>query len=169
MTPRQLSDLMTSRLALRSACDSDCDTLRALLTDPLVRRYLCDNRTLTRDEVAVLLADTIAHGPAGMGMWLAYQADQMVGCLAIHPVSAGVVAYAPQLAGEVEPTIALHPSAWGRGLATEMLTAALTYAFERLGIDHLSAVVAEPNQASHRLMTRMGFTPTEITLGACHP
>ena len=136
-----------------------------LLTDPLVRRYLCDDREMTRDEVATMLADNIAHWPSGMGLWLINEGETAIGCVAIHPVAPAMVSFCPKLAGEVEPTIALKPASWGRGLAREVLAAVLDYGFERLELDHITAIVDQPNQASHGLMARVGFVPTEAMPG----
>jgi RimJ/RimL family protein N-acetyltransferase len=166
-----LPDLTTARLTLRAASAADLDALWRLLTDPQVRRYLCDDRILTRAEVQTILAQDIAHGPAGMGLWLLHDdAARVVGCVGLHPVSPDIVTHAPDLAGEVEPTIALAPGHWGRGLAAEALAAAVTYAFDTLALERLVAVVDEPNERSHRLMLRIGFTATGTTAsGPCYP
>ena len=166
-----LPALATPRLTLRPATDADLGALWRLLTDPQVRRYLCDNRVLTRAEVQTILAEDLAHGSAGMGLWLVRgHAEDLVGCIGLHPVSPEIVAHAPHLAGEIEPTIALAPDHWGRGLAAEALAAAVAYAFDTLGLERLVAVVDEPNARSHRLMLRIGFIPTGTTAtGPCYP
>jgi RimJ/RimL family protein N-acetyltransferase len=165
-----LPALTTQHLALRPATDADRDALWCLLTDPQVRRYLCDDRMLSHDEISELLAASRAHWPAGMGLWLLDDGEAEVGCVGLHPVTAGVVAHAPELVGEVEPTIALAPGHWGRGLAAEALAATLAYGFERLGLERLVAVVDAPNMRSHRLMLRLGFTATGTTAtGPCYP
>jgi RimJ/RimL family protein N-acetyltransferase len=158
-----LPSLATPRLLLCPATEADLDALWRLLTDPQVRRYLCDDRVLTRAEVQAILAEGIAQWPAGMGLWLLrLHEGEMVGCLGLHPVSHGIVAHAPDLAGEIEPTIALAPEHWGRGSATEALAAALAHAFVTLARGDLVAVVDQPNTRSHRLMTRVGFTPDSM-------
>jgi [ribosomal protein S5]-alanine N-acetyltransferase len=166
-----LPSLATPRLVLCSATEADLDALWRLLTDPEVRRYLCDDRVLGRAEVQALLAESIAQWPAGMGLWLLRRHEGgSIGCVGLHPVSPGVVAHAPDLAGEIEPTIALTPEHWGRGLAAEALSAVVAYAFDTLGFECLVAVVDEPNERSHRLMLRIGFTPTGIiATGPCYP
>jgi RimJ/RimL family protein N-acetyltransferase len=166
-----MPSLTTPRLTLRPATDADLDTLWRLLTDREVRRCLCDDRVMTRAEVQAMLADSIAQGPAGMGLWLLCDPDGLpMGCVGLHPVTPGIVAHAPALAGEVEPTIALAPEHWGRGYAAEALAAVLAYGFERLGVKQLVAVVDVPNLRSHRLMLRVGFTPTSTTAsGPCYP
>jgi [ribosomal protein S5]-alanine N-acetyltransferase len=165
-----LLDLTTPRLVLRAATADDVDPLWRLLIDPQVRRYLCDDHEMTRAEVAALVADGVARWPAGMGLWLLCDhEDQHVGCVGLQPVSADIVAHAPHLAGEIEPTIALAPDCWGLGLAAEALAAAVAYAFDSLGLERLVAVVDEPNERSHRLMARVGFTATGTTSGPCYP
>lgn len=105
-----------------------------------------------------------------MGLWLLHDREQrLVGCIGLHPVSADIVAHAPDLAGELEPTIALAPEHWGRGYAAEALQAVLVHAFETLGLEHLVAVVDAPNLRSHRLMLRVGFSQTGSTAtGPCY-
>lgn len=152
--------LTTPRLLLRSATDADLDRLWQLLLDPQVRRYLCDDRELTRPEVAQMLAYSRSQWPAGMGMWLLCHGGQPVGCVGLHPVSALIAGHVPPIAGEIEPTIALAPDHWGQGLAHEALVAAIAHGLDTLGLEHLVAVVDEPNQASHRLMARVGFVAT---------
>lgn len=165
-----LPTLTTPRLALRPATDADLDALWRLLTDPQVRRYLCDDRVVTRVEVQTLLSESIAQWP-GMGFWiLRDQEERFLGCIRLHPVWSGVVEHASYLAGEIEPTIALAPEHWGRGYAAEALRAAVAHAFATLRLEHLVAVVDVPNTRSHRLMMRVGFTPTGTTAtGPCYP
>jgi ribosomal-protein-alanine N-acetyltransferase len=166
-----LPSLTTPRLALCPATEADLDVLWRLLTDPQVRRYLCDDRVLPSAEVQAILAESIAQWPAGKGLWLLRRHEgESIGCVGLHTVSPGIVAHAPHLAGEIEPTIALAPEHCGRGLAAEGLTAVVAYAFETLGLEHVVAVVDEPNTRSHRLMMRVGFTPTGTTVtGPCYP
>ena len=166
-----LPNLTTPRLTLRAATGADLDALWRLLTDRQVRRYLCDDRVLERSEVEELLAESMTHWLAGMGLWLLYDhEDQHLGLVGLHPVSGGIVDHAPGLEGEIEPTIALTPACWGRGYATEALLAAVSYAFETLALERLVAVVDEPNRASQRLMVRVGFTTTGTTAtGPCYP
>jgi ribosomal-protein-alanine N-acetyltransferase len=163
--------LATPRLELCPATDADLEVLWRLLTDPQVRRYLCDDRVLPRAEVQAMLAEDIELGAAGLGLWLLRRHQgESIGCVGLHTVSPGVLAHAPDLAGEIEPTIALAPEHWGRGYATEALVAALTHAFATLARDHLVAVVDQLNMRSHRLMTRVGFTPAGMTAtGPCYP
>lgn len=162
--------LTTRHLTLQGAGPADLDALRQLLVDPQVRRYLCDDRILSRAEVQSMLTESMEQAAAGMGIWmLRGHGGTLWGCIGLHPVSREIVSHAPYLDDEVQPAIALAPDCWGRGHATEALAAVVAYAFETLGLERLVAVVDEPNHASQRLMGRVGFTPTGSTSGPCYP
>ena len=117
-----LPSLATPRLALCPATDADLDVLWRLLTEPQVRRYLCDDKVRTHAEVQEMLATSMAQWPAGMGFWILRRSrGETLGCVGLHPVTAGIVAHAPGLAGEVEPTIALTPDQWGAAMPPKPL------------------------------------------------
>lgn len=51
----------------------------------------------------------------------------------------------------------LHPAYWGMGLAFEAMTAVIAHAFANHPVDHLMADVDPRNEASVRLLKRLGF------------
>jgi RimJ/RimL family protein N-acetyltransferase len=51
--------------------------------------------------------------------------------------------------------------AWGRGYATEAATAALDFAFERLGLDEVVSFTTPLNRRSVAVMRRLGMTRGE--------
>jgi RimJ/RimL family protein N-acetyltransferase len=149
--------LRTERLTLSPATAGDLDALLALWTDPDVRRYLWDDRVVSRDEAAEVLDDCIAISEDGLGLWIVRAGDEdaVAGCVGLRPT--------PEPG--VEPLAAFHPRYWGRGYATEALRALLDYAFGTLGFRWLTAIVDEPNEASARLVERLGFRRTEMAMG----
>src|SRR6185437_5321908 len=60
---------------------------------------------------------------------------------------------------EVELGYDLHPSAWGRGLATEAARAVMRIAFGELGLDRVVAVVKPDHVASQRVLVKAGLQP----------
>src|SRR4030095_609214 len=68
--------------------------------------------------------------------------------------------YDPRLLGAIEPLASFLPEVWGRGYATEALAAVVRYAFEQLSLSQLAAVNDVPNEASNRLLKRLGFEVT---------
>ena len=59
------------------------------------------------------------------------------------------------------------PDFWGRGLATEIARALLTIGFEQLALAQLVAFTLATNQASRRVMEKVGFAfERELVHGA---
>jgi RimJ/RimL family protein N-acetyltransferase len=58
--------------------------------------------------------------------------------------------------GELGYVIA--PSHQGMGLASEAAGAILALAFDTFGLESVTARIDEPNEASRRMITRLGFT-----------
>lgn len=160
--PPALPTIETARLRLRPAGDGDVDALWAQWTDPDVRRYLWDDRTIDRDEAEATVRALGALAGEGLGLWCleaaGAEADAPLGCAGLVPVDAAAQ-YEPSLAGMVEPLVALVPAAWGRGLAAEALDALVLHAFQVLGLPALAGVTDVPNAASDRMLRRAGFVP----------
>ena len=157
---------------LRPARPDDLDNLLALLHDGAVRRYLCDDTILARETVAEMLARSNRLDPQGFGLWVIEDRredarDDFAGIAGLEPVPTEVGA-APDMAGGVEPIIALDPKVWGKGLAGEALDALILHANESLGLSRLVGAVDRPNARSHRLMQRCGFTVMGRTPGPAY-
>jgi RimJ/RimL family protein N-acetyltransferase len=87
----------------------------------------------------------------GFGLWVFRAASKFVGRGGLRHVRIGGQ-------DEVELAFALMPEFWGCGLATEMARALLTIAFEQLALAQLVAFTITTNQASRRVMEKVGFT-----------
>jgi len=57
----------------------------------------------------------------------------------------------------LELLFGLSPTHWGQGFATEAAEAVIRYAFETLGVTLVHASTDVPNQASVRVMERLGM------------
>lgn len=152
--------LRTSRLVLRPVAAADTEAVWRLLTDPDVRRYLCDDLVFPRETVAAIVAEHLAVAPRGLGMWIAERDGAFAGIAALKAVAAVLADLVPVLKGEIEPTIALWPAFWGRGLAGEALGAVLAHGFGALGLARIAGVCDAPNLASARMLARAGFRET---------
>lgn len=169
--------LHTQRLALLPATPDDVDALWALWTDPEVRRFLWDDRTISLDEATATLADCLALAPQGLGLWVVHLQSAaahdvisrrtMVGCAALLPVSTAAE-HDVRLAGMIEVLVALAPGVWGRGYATESLRELLRHAEHTLGLLQLAGVTDVPNSASDRMLRRAGFEALGEVPGPLH-
>jgi [ribosomal protein S5]-alanine N-acetyltransferase len=150
--------LTTERLVLRPAALPDLDDLHALWNHEQVRRFLFDDRPVTRPLAASVLDDCLAHGDKGCGLWLIQHRDgpRVMGCAGLMPTTVAA-ALEPRLEGLLEPLVALWPRHWRQGYATEALTALCQHAFVQLRVGQLAAVNDVPNVASGRLLVRLGF------------
>jgi RimJ/RimL family protein N-acetyltransferase len=164
-----LPALKTARLELRPATPADVDALWALWREPDVRRYLFDDQPVTRERAAEVLDHCLAAAKEGLGLWLVAHPDDpaALGCVGLTKASAAVE-YDASLAGAVEPIASFSPSVWGRGYAHEALSAVIAYAFRDLGLDKLTGINDAPNEASDRMMKRLGFRITGEIDGPRH-
>ncbi len=152
-----LPTLATPHLVLAPESATDLDRLWRLLTNPEVRRHLCDDVEFSRAEVERLLEASLALAADGFGCWMiSTKAGDFVGFVELRPAEAAAV-FDKRLAGETEPVIAIAPEFWGRGYAHEATSAAIAYGFAQRELARLVAIVDEPNHRSHALMRRLGF------------
>ncbi len=143
-----MSDLQltTERLVLRRMALADAPALHAILSDPEAMRFWS---TLPHDSLSATeawVAETVARVAAG-------EADDFA------VVLDGAVIGKAGLWKSHEIGVLLSRGAWGRGLATEALSAAINRAFGR-GIDRITADIDPRNVASLRLFRKLGFRHT---------
>ena len=149
--------LNTARLELRPFHADDRDELHALFTDPVVRRYLLDDRIVPRSWVVEEIKTSAARfADVGCGLWCVRERGA-------HPII-GFVGYRPfGRPRELHLLYGLRPAAQGRGYATEAAAEALRYAFEELGFDDVGAAADVPNAASIRVLERLGLREAKRT------
>lgn len=153
---------------LRPARETDTGTVLRLLTAPEVRKYLCDDKTLTEPEVAAMLDESTTLDAQGLGLWL-IESDpgESIGLVGLAPVSEPLETL-PETSGRIEPLIALDPRHWRTGLAKSALLGVMQYARDAMGLSELVAAVDAPNEASHRLLAACGFERYGTVPGVGH-
>jgi ribosomal-protein-alanine N-acetyltransferase len=141
----------TPRLRVRPYVESDLDALHGLWTDPDVRRYLWDDRIITRavaaDTMHASMASTATHG---FGHWAVCPAgaDELIGFCGLSSIDE---------TPDVELLYGLAPTYWHRGLASEAGRALLRFGFESIGLPRVYAITDTPNTASAAVMQRLGM------------
>lgn len=145
--------LRTERLSLRGFVIDDLDDVHAYQSLPDVVRYLYrDPQTLERTRE--VLARVSALRFAGEGDVL---------CLAIQPqestrvIGEVILKWISGPARQAEVGYILHPSAAGRGFATESTRAVVEAAFSHYGFHRVCARVDEQNGASAAVCRRLGM------------
>jgi RimJ/RimL family protein N-acetyltransferase len=155
----EISAPTSARLRFRPAARGDAPLLERHWSEPLVRRYLWDDRPVARETVlAVLAASAADFARAGYGLWiLRQQDDTFAGTCGLRPFDG---------TPHVEVLYSVEPALWKRGLATEAAAACLRFAFERLALPRVLGGVDGPNAASRHVLEKLGMAPFEGSVTA---
>jgi RimJ/RimL family protein N-acetyltransferase len=144
----------TERLLLRPYIDADFDALYAMRSRPDVLRYLYEE-VQTHEEVATALERRKRRGTLseeGAGLVLAVERRGVSGV--IGDVS---LFWASRAHRQGEIGYIFHPDHHGKGYATEATRVMLRLGFEDLGLHRIAARCDARNEASRRLMERLGM------------
>jgi ribosomal-protein-alanine N-acetyltransferase len=148
-----IPELRTERLVLRAIREEDVDAYyQALFADPEVMRYLPGGKPLPRERLDGVVDRTHGHwNEHEYGVWVVCDgADgQVIGQCGLRYID------------EVEETEILYAysrASWGRGLATEAASSALSFGFEQTPLQRIVAYAVPANTASTRVMEKLGMT-----------
>jgi RimJ/RimL family protein N-acetyltransferase len=143
----------TTRLYLRRLQPTDLDDYyQRIYADADVMRALPPRGPISREAFEARVPTVmVAHWEThGFGPWVViHKADQqLIGHCGLR--------YWPNTA-DVEVLYALDKRYWGKGLATEGASASLRYGFEQLCLERIIAAAAVDNQASRRVLEKIGL------------
>ena len=143
--------IATDRLVLRRFSGDDAEVLAAYRSDPDVARFQSWAAPYGVDAARKLIdAQSLLDGPT-RGEWIqiAIERDaELVGDVAVELSADGRTA-------TIGYTIA--PPHQGRGLATEAVGAVVNRLFDELAVDRVQASLDPRNDASARVVARLGF------------
>jgi len=147
--------LRSKRLGFRSWREQDLSLAIGLWGDPEVMRLIDARPKLSDEDVKQLLQKQIAtereHRIQYWPMFLLEDGDH-VGCCGLRPHDLPRRIY--------ELGIHIRSSFWRRGLAEEATSTLIDYAFGKLGAAALFAGHNPNNNASRRLLEKLGFQYT---------
>ena len=142
--------LETERLALRPLRDADAPFIIELLNDPDWIRFIGDRKVRTLDDARGYIGRVLASQDK-LGFSLLHTALK-------DGTPAGLCGLIKREAHEnVDLGFAFLPAFRGRGYAAEAGEAVRNYGVEVLGLECLVAFTDTENQASCRLLERLGF------------
>jgi RimJ/RimL family protein N-acetyltransferase len=142
--------LRTERLILRGFTQDDFEPFAAIVADPEVVQYLDDGAPISRADCWRGIALFLGHWHLrGYGWWAVeeQQSGRFLGRIGL---------YNPEGWPGIEVGWLLRRDAWGHGLATEGATAALAFAFEVVGADHVISIIDARNVRSIRVAEKIG-------------
>ena len=141
----------TNRLRLRRLRPADEPELIALDSDPGVMQYVGSPPGVkSPEETRERVRDRIAADHGLLGFWrVESRVDgTFYGLAALIRMPSG---------DDVELAYRLARPAWGRGIASEAGAALVDYAIRTVGLPRVVAVTYPENQASQRVLERIGF------------
>jgi RimJ/RimL family protein N-acetyltransferase len=145
--------IRTERLTLRPVEPGDVDAMHAYKSQPDVVRYV-PHGPLSRDEVVEWIAtrartDLTDEGQALPLAVIERESGQMIGDVVLFWRSK------EHQRGEIG--YILDPRSGGHGYAAEAARALLRFGFEEIGLHRITAVLDARNDASARLLERIGM------------
>jgi RimJ/RimL family protein N-acetyltransferase len=153
----------TERLTLRAWAKADLDPLAEVFAVEAVWQFPF-GRGLTRKETAAFLErQQESWRTRGFGLWAAELRGtaELIGFIGLS-----VPLFLPEVLPAVEAGWRIHPRHWRRGLATEGGRASIEQGFAPLGVDRIISIAEPDNEASIRVMRRLGMTEA---LRTTHP
>lgn len=154
--------LGTPRLILRRWREEDVAPMAAINADPEVMRWIRDGSV--RDE---------QQTRRGIRAWESEWESHGFGLFAVEIRSTGELAgftgfsvpdFLPEVLPAVEVGWRLGRSHWGQGLATEAAAAAVRFGFEERGLERIVSITQVGNNASERIMAKLGMHPVRETV-----
>jgi [ribosomal protein S5]-alanine N-acetyltransferase len=158
-----MNHLQTPRLMLLPIASSDLAPLAALFEDERVMRYLPGGQARTQAATQSQLDYMLSHwAQYGFGVWairFTGQAEMIgyCGLQYLHAEPHGVSEETALRLHEVELLYGLQAGSWGQGIGREAAAAVLHYGFEDLRLPRIVAAIHPDNQASRRILERLGL------------
>lgn len=137
--------IVTDRLILRRARIEDLDDVHAMLSHPAAMRYWATPEHATLQESRDWLQAMVGAGAESDDFLIEHQ-GRVIGKAGAWKL--------PEIG------YLLHPDHWGKGLATEALTAVIAHLFAAHPVADLIAEVDPRNLASLRVLQKLGFIET---------
>ncbi len=142
--------LRLSRCTIRLWAETDAESLHRHANNRNVSRHLRDRFPFPYE---------LAHAKTFLG-WLTTEAEPTVWAIEVDGEAAGAIGI--ERRGDVERVSAeigywLGEACWGRGIATEALTAVTAEVFKRFELTRLYAVPFADHPASIRVLEKAGY------------
>lgn len=145
-------NLETERLVLRQVRAEDAADLFALRTNEGAMKYLDRPRLKDMDEAHEFIRKIEKDYDENNGInWMITlkDEDRVIGNIGFWRFDKANY--------RIEIGYMLMPQYWGKGIATEAMDPVLQYAFETLKVHSIEANVNPENEASKRLLMKIGF------------
>lgn len=139
-------EIETERLLLRPIRPDDLAAFHAILSDATAMAFWSSPPHQSLEETAAWLDEEMSIASGEGEDFAVVQGGQLIGKVGLYRF--------PEIG------FIFHPDAWGRGYAREALELVIDRAFSCHGLPEITADVDPRNEASLRLLKRLGFQET---------
>ncbi|WP_211237431.1 GNAT family N-acetyltransferase [Paucisalibacillus globulus] len=152
--------LYTTRLKLIEIESGHAESIFDILSKDEVTKYYGRESMESVEEAKELVNHFQMLFQSGRGIrWGIVWKDrnEFIGTIGIHNYAAQV--------NRAEIGFELHPEQWRKGILTEAIACVLEYCFVEMGIHRMGAVTFPGNEASNKLLEKVGFTQEGLLRG----
>src|SRR5690349_22993850 len=144
--------LETKRLSLRRLTVDDAEFILTLLNEPAFLRYIGDKKVRNLDDARqyIINGPRASYERHGFGLYMVELRDSHT------PIGMCGLIKRDELP-DADIGFAFLPDYWNKGFALEAATAVLNDARERLKLKRVLAIVNPDNDASIRLLEKLGL------------
>jgi RimJ/RimL family protein N-acetyltransferase len=148
--------LQTERLIIRAFSLDDWDAYAAAWADPRMTAFIGGQPRSRAESWGKLLQGVGLWPLFGYGYWVFIDRETgiFLGNGGLARFERGIAA----LEGHAEAGWSFVPDAWGRGLATEGMSAIFAWADANIDATEIRAIIDHDNVASNRVATKCGFS-----------
>ncbi|HUS09259.1 MAG TPA: GNAT family N-acetyltransferase [Pyrinomonadaceae bacterium] len=152
MTGEPMIVLETERLVLRRLSSANSEFILELLNQPSFLRYIGDKAVRNSDDAInyIQTGPVASYERFGFGLYLVELKDTAV------PIGMCGLLKRDSLP-DVDVGFAFLPAYWSRGYAFEAAVAVMNYGREILGLRRIVAITSLDNEASMRLLEKLGL------------
>lgn len=146
-------DMETERLLLRNMSHSDVDDVLEMRSNPVTMQYIPRPLAKTKED-AIMVIDMLTGFTASNEKLNWGVVEKLTGKLI------GIFGYVAfnTFSHRGEVGYVLNQKYEGKGFATEALLPILDYAFDKIGLHSIEAVIRAENKVSMKLIEKFGFT-----------
>ena len=154
----------TARTGIRCLENQDLDNLMTIYANPHIMENSIYGVQSKEQVQALIMSQCQYYKQWNYSLWVVIdlESQQLIGCAGLEN---------KKVDGEVLVTIAYRfcEGIWGRGLATEVVEAILTYAHQVLKLPAIYAIIKPDNEPSKRVAEKAGFIYQYATQYLTHP
>ncbi|MDM5188184.1 GNAT family protein [Bacillus sp. DX4.1] len=144
--------LETERLILRELTEYDAQDIFNCFSNEDVLRYYGQGPLTSIDQVKQIVGVFARNYKENQGIKWGIEIKGKEGIIG----TIGFQAWSSEHK-RAEVSYALFPEKWGNGYATEAVSEVISYGLKELGLTRIGAIVFIENEASNKLLTKLGF------------